>query len=317
MATNWPTHIWNPQDPLADDRGMVPFQVMDPGTAVLQSRGLTHDVYREHRGSISDSSIRAWDVMENPFYQAMAEYEGYDWNTLVAQFNEEIGPIENQPHRIPLRSSGPTQGAVAAATGGVWTGTQSSIIPGTDQQFQTFDTYAEAVAWAEENNYDISDIELAAQPQRSGRGGPFSGAVGAGVGMGGIIGMLALGEDGEEERFWGITDEKWIERFNEWTSAGEDLIKKFQRQDAPIIRRGPSAADYGIIRADNNIYAHYGLDRPPADPKELATNYKWNLAKTWTSDVSYAVPPDLKRVNLSGDWRTHQSPVSNPILAST
>ncbi len=46
MPSNWPTSVWNPQSPLADDRGMVPFSIMDPGTAVLQGRGLTHDDYR-------------------------------------------------------------------------------------------------------------------------------------------------------------------------------------------------------------------------------------------------------------------------------
>ena len=60
------------------------------------------------------------------------------------------------------------------------------------------------------------------------------------------------------------------------------------------------------------------VDRPPADPKELATNYSWNLSKTWTSDVSYAVPPDLKRVNLSGDSGGDSGGTSsNPILATT
>jgi len=311
MATNWPTSVWNPQSPLADDRGMVPFQIMDPGTAVLQDRGLTYDAYREHRGSISDSSIRAWDVMENPFYQAMAEYEGYDWDTLVAQFNEEIGPIENQPHSVRVRDTGPfRRDAYESSIAGVAGYNPFTIGNRTQTTTENFDNYADAVAWAEENGYDISDIQMTAQPQGSGgTRGPFGGIPMGGMGMGTIAYAVLGGDDEEEQRFWGITDQKWIERFNDWTGAGEDLIKKFKRQDAPIIRRGPSAADYGIIREDNNIFAHYGLDRPPPEAKELATNYKWNLSKTWTSDVSYAVPPDLKRVNLSGDSG------SNPILA--
>ena len=80
------------------------------------------------------------------------------------------------------------------------------------------------------------------------------------------------------------------------------MIKRFKRQDAPIIREGPSAGDYGIVRKDDNIFAHYGLDRPPEDPKELQwDSYQWNLKKVWESDVTYAVPPGLHRVNLTHD----------------
>ena len=310
MATNWPTSVWNPQDPLADDQGMVPFSVMDPGTAVLQGRGLTHDDYQEYKGDISDSSIRAWDVMENPFYQAMAEYEGYDWDTLVNQFNEEVGSIEDQPYSIQTRAGG---------TRNVRSGRSGFTTQNVESEYEEFDNYADAEAWAEENDFDVSDIQMTSdlrheQAQSGGAGRPQFGPNGT-VAMGIATGFFGIGDDDDDDqRFWGITDEKWIERFDDWTSDGEDLIKKFKRQDAPIIRKGPSAADYGIVREDNNIFAHYGLDRPPADPKELATNYNWNLSKTWTSDVSYAVPPDLKRVNLSGDPVDSES---NPISSTT
>ena len=312
MTTNWPTSVWNPQSPLADHQGMAPFSVMDPGTAVLHSRGVTQDVYRDYSDTIASSNnmggILAWDVMENPLYQAMAEYEGYDWDTLVNQFNEEVGPIEAQPHRIPLRNQGPsfTGGHTNPVTHPGGYSPNQLPIPGMNQAYETFDNYAEAVAWAEENDYDVSDIQMSAAALLDQPTG------GAGVSQFGPNGVYALGiggemaaaffgiggEDGEEERYWGITNQTWIDRFNDWTGSAEDLINIYKRQDAPIIRKGPSAADYGIVREDNNIFAHYGLDRPPADPKELATNYSWNLSKTWTSDVSYAVPPDLKRVNV-------------------
>ena len=306
MPSNWPTSLWNPQSPLADDSGMVPFSIMDPGTAVLQSHGVTHDVYLNYSDTIyssNNSGIRAWDVMENPLYQAMAEYEGYDWPTLVNQFNEDIGPIEAQPHRILIRNQG------AGIMGG------SVTQPGGySPSYETFDNYADAVAWADANDYDVSDIELAAealldQPTdgTNTQAGMMVGAVAEDMASG-FLGLFG-GGGGGDERYWGITDQTWIDRFNDWTGSAEDLINMFERQDAPIIRRGPSAADYGIVRADNNIFAHYGLDRPPADPKELATNYIWNLSKTWTSDVSYAVPPDLKRVNLSG---SNPNPIVTP-----
>ena len=301
MATNWPTSVWNPQDPLADDQGMAPFSIMDPGTAVLQGRGLTNDVYQEHKGDISDSSIRAWDVMENPFYQAMAEYEGYDWDKLVSQFNEEIGSIEDQPHSIRGSANHLPPRTLGDIADQFWN-------PHGAGSIHNFDNYADAEAWAEENDYDVSDITMTSdiQHEATTSGGRSQAelmgmtAAGMGGGMAGSFLAQLRGEDGDA-RYWGITDEKWVERFDDWTEAGESLIKKYKRQDAPLIRKGPSAADYGIVREDNNIFTHYGLDRPPAAPTELATNYKWNLSKTWKSDVSYVVPPDLTRVNLSGD----------------
>jgi len=301
MPTNWPTSVWNPQDPLADDQGMAPFSIMDPGTAVLQGRGLTNDVYQEHKGDISDSSIRAWDVMENPFYQAMAEYEGYDWDKLVSQFNEEIGSIEDQPHSIRGSANHSLPHTLEDIADQFWNRDDAGSI-------HNFDNYADAEAWAEENDYDVSDITMTSDIQheaatsgtesRTGYGpnGPYSTT---GRGIGALLGS----SDDDDTRYWGITDEKWIERFDDWTGAGEKLIKKYKRQDAPIIRKGPSASDYGIVREDDNIFAHYGLDRPPADPKGLATNYKWNLSKTWESNTSYGVPPDLERVNLSGSGK--------------
>ena len=293
MPTNWPTNIWNPQDPLADDQGMAPFSIMDPGTALLQSSGLTQDVYQEHKGAISDSSIRAWDVMENPFYQAMAEYEGHDWDDLVSKFNEEIGPLEEQSHSIQ------TQEATVIRIGGRWQNVAA--------EYENFDNYTDAVTWAEENDYDVSDIIMTSDVEHYGTGGtqvttipPKSGPNGP---YGGGQVVTEIKSDDDDSRWWGITDKTWVERFDDWTAAGESLIKKYKRQDAPIIRQGPSAADYGIVRDDDNIFAHYGLDRPPADPTELATNYKWNLSKTWTSNASYGVPPDLKRVNLRGEYQ--------------
>jgi hypothetical protein len=293
MPTNWPTHVWNPQDPLADDQGMAPFSIMGPGTALLSGSGLTQDVYQEHKGAISDSSIRAWDVMENPFYQAMAEYEGHDWDDLVSKFNEEIGPLEEQSHSIQ------TQEATVIRIGGRWQNVAA--------EYENFDNYTDAVTWAEENDYDVSDIIMTSDVEHYGTGGtqvttipPKSGPNGP---YGGGQVVTEIKSDDDDSRWWGITDKTWVERFDDWTAAGESLIKKYKRQDAPIIRQGPSAADYGIVRDDDNIFAHYGLDRPPADPTELATNYKWNLSKTWTSNASYGVPPDLKRVNLRGEYQ--------------
>jgi len=301
MPTNWPTNIWNPQDPLADDQGMAPFSIMGPGTALLQSSGLTQDVYQEHKGAISDSSIRAWDVMENPFYQAMAEYEGHDWDDLVSQFNEEIGSIEEQSHSIQTQEA-----TVIRVRGGRYgRGTRWENVAA---EYENFDNYADAVTWAEENDYDVSDIIMTSDVEHYGTGGtqvttrPTQYGPNGAYGGGQVVTeILSKSDDDDDSRWWGITDKKWVERFDDWTSAGESLIKKYKRQDAPIIRQGPSAADYGIVREDNNIFAHYGLDRPPADPTELATNYRWNLSKTWKSNTSYGVPPDLKRVNLSGD----------------
>lgn len=285
----WPTQIWNPNDPNANAMGMVPFTQTTPGDSVLQKAGVSHEVYKKHRKSVSDPGLTAWDAMSNPFFKAMAEKDGYDWNELQAEFTNDIGAYENQSFSIQTQEATTSPSALPGTGMGIPSYHGNYSGPGRGPrnqpaQYETFSSYEEAMAWADENGFDQDDIQLTAGRDR------------------GPSGDEVLDED--DERFWGIDDSKWNDRLTDWARRGVNVVSKFKLQDAPIIREGPSASDYGIVREDDNIFAHYGLDRPPAAPKELATTYQWDLKPTWTSNLRYSVPPGLKAVNLRGDMPT-------------
>ena len=224
---------------------------------ILESNNLTLDIYGQSDAITSDST-HAWDAMSNPFFQAMAEKEGYNWNNLLTEFNNEVGAFEDQEFKIQ------TQEEIAAKQyskkgGGYYTkGGQSA-------EYKHFGNYQAAVDWANDNGYDEDDIKFSS------------------------------------DSVWGTDYDKWTDRFNGWQTMGRNIIKKYKDSSAPIIARGPRASDYGIVRADDNMFKHLGLHKAPPAPRELATNYKWNLAKTVTSNIRYNTPPGLQEVNLSGD----------------
>ena len=105
MPTNWPTSVWNPQDPLADDQGMVPFSVMDPGTAVLQGRGLTHD-------EVSDMVSRAGPLL-TVYIQSYKASKIFLFGSCVPFINLSI--VSNlKACQSPLRVSGRLSNACLA-----------------------------------------------------------------------------------------------------------------------------------------------------------------------------------------------------------
>jgi len=98
---------------------------------------------------------------------------------------------------------------------------------------------------------------------------------------------------------------------HEWLGK---TIKTHALQDAPIIRRGPEGSDYGI---DGDIWEHYGLDKPPAPPKEMDVNYEFNLIAAKPSSKSYATPKGYPTLDTSTEsipyedthyakWQTEQ-----------
>ena len=278
----WPTQVWDPQNPNADDMGMVPFQVMEPGEAYLRRKGLEPQVFYE-RPNIKDPELSVWDAMESPFFKAMYERKpGRNWDNFKAAFDREIGAYEDQEFRLMTREG--TSG------GRVRTGRNSyETMDGTPPEYQYFDGYQAAWDYVHssprndfgiEYNFSVDDIELAAQP--TGEFDPHT--------------------DDDDYRFWGINDSAWESIFNEMVGEGYRIQKRWELQEAPIIREGPKASDYGIIAENDNIYTYYGLDKPAAEPKELQwNNYQWNLRHTVTSKATYAVPPGLRRVNLHED----------------
>ena len=276
----WPTQVWDPQHDDADAMGMVGFTPpMDPGEAYLSRKGLSPEVYFA-RPNIKDPELSVWDAMESPFFKAMYELEpGRNWDDFKAAFDREIGAYEDQDFRIQTgtRTWTETERGSRKKEGG-WS---TREVNKSEPIYRTFNGYQAAVDWVNGNDYlDVDDIELAAQPEK-----PFD-----------------PDTDDDDYRFWGINDKDWESIFNEMVGQGIRIQKRFDLQDAPIIREGPKASDYGIDAPNDNIFTYYDLDTPHTGPEELQwANYKWNLKSTWTSNVTYAVPPGLRRVNLHGD----------------
>jgi len=86
---SWPDMIWRPHDPNADDDGMVDFAPpISVTTAAGIDAGLPSD-WQEYDGTVDD--VSAWDVLENPLYEAAAGALDIDWDEFVENFNNEIG----------------------------------------------------------------------------------------------------------------------------------------------------------------------------------------------------------------------------------
>ena len=86
---SWPEYVWRPQDPNADDMGMVPFS--GPTDLTVESgidAGLPDD-WQDYDGTID--RVSAWDVLSNPLYEAAAGALDINWEEFTNNFNETIG----------------------------------------------------------------------------------------------------------------------------------------------------------------------------------------------------------------------------------
>lgn len=118
------------------------------------------------------------------------------------------------------------------------------------------------------------------------------------------------GQSGESA--WGISRSNhgnFIEDLDEMRGWLKETIKVFDMQDAPIIRRGPEGSDYGI---DGDIWAFYGLDQPPAAPKEMDVHYAFNLTPFRSSNVRYETPEGYPVLDLGHEG---QAGFSTPLPA--
>ncbi len=126
------------------------------------------------------------------------------------------------------------------------------------------------------------------------------------------------GPDGIIRRDWGIDTGSFtgindtLNHLHQWIR--NTIITYDMFEDAPIIRRGPEGSDYGI---DGDIWEHYGLDKPPAPPKEMDVNYEFNLITAKPSSKSYATPKGYPTLDMSTEsipyedthyakWQTEQ-----------
>jgi len=104
---SWPDMIYRPQDPNADDMGMVnfapPLNLIDAyGVSEglpknwLDKKGKKDKMYREIE------KVSAWDVVGgNPLYEAAAGALDIDWNEFKENFNNEIGDEDLYERPVP------------------------------------------------------------------------------------------------------------------------------------------------------------------------------------------------------------------------
>ena len=108
---SWPDYVWRPQDPNADDMGMVEFS---PPTNVTVQGGIDAglpDDWQSYDGTIEN--VSAWDVLSNPLYEAAAGALDIDWAEFTNNFNETIG--EEDLYERPEGQTGFDQAGYDAA----------------------------------------------------------------------------------------------------------------------------------------------------------------------------------------------------------
>jgi len=193
---SWPEYVWRPQDPNADDMGMVPFS--PPANAQVTygvDEGLPDD-WQDYDGTVD--RVNAWDVLSNPLYEAAAGALDIDWEEFKNNFNETIG--EQDLYERPEAEDAPAGG------------TQAEI-----------DRVSNAADGDDDEPYD-----------------------------------------------WGITDEGIERDLNSMQGWLQETIGAADEQQG-YSGSGPSADQYANI--DGDIWAHFGLDKPPEKPKPLGDEY--------------------------------------------
>jgi hypothetical protein len=111
--------VWRPHDPNADDDGMVDFAPpISVTTAAGIDEGLPSD-WQEYDGTVDD--VSAWDVLENPLYEAAAGALDIDWDEFVENFGNEIGEEDGYERPEAERRQGgiPTMAGVAPGPAGI------------------------------------------------------------------------------------------------------------------------------------------------------------------------------------------------------
>ena len=290
---SWPTRTWTVD-------GWKDFKTPGPSAT---PKGLPDD-WKDHKNTIDNSTY--WDVIENPLYEAAANAMDIDWEQWKADSYAEIGAQEDQEVRVRTRQGGrPTHGPHA------------SSFTTTSSQYETM-TVAEAV----ERGFGPDDWGPDAQTPSDNSG------LGNIRGSGLVTSMLRDKDDEDaltsehwgignlQEAVWGAADprSKYVEDMNSMHEWLGKTIKTHALQDAPIIRRGPEGSDYGI---DGDIWEHYGLDKPPAPPKEMDVNYEFNLIAAKPSSKSYTTPKGYPTLDTSTEsipyedthyakWQTEQ-----------
>tara|TARA_B100001250_G_C19797020_1_gene789203 strand:+ start:70 stop:981 length:912 start_codon:yes stop_codon:yes gene_type:complete len=261
---SWPKRTWT-----AD--GWKDFKT--PGRG--DPKGFPDD-WRQHESSVDNSSF--WDVLDNPLYEAAANASGIDWEQWVADSTAAIGTEEDYGANEYVR--------VQTSAGG----RRRTGRSGFTEVDPTYDVMTRQEAY----DAGYTDEHIAAGSGSSGRDRPD---------WHGDEPFISGFEDGDDDDSmdWGISRGSHgsvaedLDTMHSWL---QQTIKTHSLQDMPIVNRGPEGSDYGI---DGDIWAHYGLDKPPKPPKEMDVNYEFKYAQLKPSNATYDTPKHLgfKRLGIN------------------
>ncbi len=239
---SWPTQIWDPRNPNANDAGMAPYAPpADPNWLVGKESGLPDD-WQDY-----DMKVSVWDALENPLYKVAAEANGINWDDFRSRVNTKLGPEDDYKPEI-----GPASGLTAED---LEEDPSRILMPnavfGLSSQY-----YRDYEAWDEDRSLpkpDRDDYKAGMAPQINQFG--FSGKTGD------------------------IYNDMW--KMSGWLGN----IDEQGQGSYETTRRGPQGSDYGI---DGDIWEHYGLDKAPEAPTQLADSH-FSYQENFAQPVSQGV----------------------------
>jgi len=295
---SWPTRTWT-------INGWKDFKT--PGRGKPDE--LFPDDWRHHKSGVDNSNY--WDLIDNPLYEAAAIASGIDWDRFVSEATAALGTKEDYQAAVnyvnDYRSSSGMPGMGGATAFGMHF---SGGFGGRDRDDAWDDLTPEQQAIA--NNLPDPSVAVGGIGSMMGGNHPL-GATGIGIagltmggagGPGGLLGALMGMKSGDGEdapKDWGFNRDAYgaiaedLDTMYEWLTK---TIKTHSLQDMPIVDRGPQGSDYGI---DGDIWAHYGLDKPPAPPKAMDVNYEFNLISAKPSTATYSTPEGYPTLDMSGE----------------
>jgi len=204
---SWPTQIWDPRNPNADDAGMASYQApQDPSFLVGKDKGLPDD-WQDY-----DMDTTVWDALDNPLYEVAATAKGIDFEDFKSRVGTQIGP-EDEYEFTPSEMV-TVQGSNKDASG-----------RSNRQEGYTYNKTAYEEALQEWKDDEDGDIFSKPKPQDFNDSGP------------------QINEFG----FEGITGTIYgdMKKMKEWLGVIER--KSEAKGSYGVLSEGPQGSDYGIV----------------------------------------------------------------------
>jgi len=134
---SWPDRVYRPQDPNSDDMGMVDF---NPPLSVTTTYGISEGLpsdWQEYDGTVE--RVNAWEVLDNPLYEAAAGAMDIDWDKFKEKFANEIGEQDLYERPEPESEIGGIPTMVGMAPGPATIAAHLPEFAGQDSPFRSGD----------------------------------------------------------------------------------------------------------------------------------------------------------------------------------